>query len=54
MTKHNTTHPIKYKSSNFTTSTNKLGVKTLAHNKFSSIKIYLDIKFSSTYQDFAT
>jgi len=31
-----------------------LGVKTLAHNKFSFIKIYLDNKLSSTYQDFAT
>jgi len=30
-----------------------LGVKTLAHNKFSLIEIYLEIKFSSTYQDFA-
>jgi hypothetical protein len=31
-----------------------LGVKTLALNKFLFIKIYLDFKFSFTYQDFAT
>jgi hypothetical protein len=31
-----------------------LGVKTLTHNRFSFIGIYLDNKFSSTYQDFAT